>query len=137
MKRTYESAAALAHRAVGPLANHLVEFVASLTDQQYVAAVVYVKALHALAFDRWLAKRRVTLADLGESHFERFQRRRRRCHQAICAETRRRERYDLSEVLQFLRARRVCEPVEFDSVPADVFVVGFEQHLRDHQGLTP
>jgi len=47
MKRTYESAAALAHRAAGPLANHLDEFVASLTDQQYVPAVVYVKALHA------------------------------------------------------------------------------------------
>ena len=137
MKRTYESAAALAHRAAGPLANHLDEFVASLIDQQYVPAVVYVKARHALAFDRWLAKHRVMLTDLGESHLERFQRRRRRGRQGICAETRRRERYDLSEVLQFLRARRVCEPVEFDPVPADVFVVGFEHYLRDHQGLTP
>ena len=136
MKRTYESAAALVHLAAGPLASHLDEFVASLTDQQYVPAVVYVKALHALAFDRWLAKRRVTLGDLGESHIERFQRRRRRGHQAICAETRRRERYDLSEVLQFLHARRVCEPAEIDPVPAQVFVVGFKQHLRDHQGLT-
>ena len=137
MERTYESAAALAHCAVGPLANHLDEFVASLTDQQYVPAVVYVKALHALAFDRWLAKRRVTLADLGEIHIERFARRRRRQHQCIRAETRRRERYDVSEALQFLRARGMCKTAGIDPAPAEVFVVGFEQHLRHHQGLTP
>ena len=34
MERSYESAAALAHRAVGPLTDHLDEFVASLTSQQ-------------------------------------------------------------------------------------------------------
>lgn len=137
MDRTYESAAALAQRAVGPLANHLDEFVASLTDQQYVPAVVYVKALHALALDRWLVKRRVRLADLGEVHIERFQQRRRRRHQSIRAETRRRERYDVSELLRFLRARGVCKIADVDPIPADSFVVGFEQHLRHHQGLTP
>jgi integrase/recombinase XerD len=137
MERSYESAAALAHRAVGPLVDHLDEFVASLTHQQYVPAVVYVKALHALAFDRWLAKRRVRLADLGDIHIERFQRRSRRRHQSICTETRRRERYDVSDVLQFLRARGVCKTADIDPVPADVFVLGFEQHLQHHQGLTP
>jgi integrase/recombinase XerD len=137
MERTYESAAALAHLAVGPLATHLDEFVAWLTAQQYVPAVIYVKALHALAFDRWLAKRRVTLADLGEIHIEQFERRRRRQRQCIRAETRRREQYDVSEALQFLRARGVCKTAEIDPVPANVFVVGFEQHLRHRQGLTP
>ena len=58
-------------------------FVASLISQQYVPAVVYVKALHAVAFDRWLAKRRVTLADLGEIHIQRYQRRSRRRHRSI------------------------------------------------------
>lgn len=137
MERTYESAAALARHAVGPLAAHLDEFVASLTQQQYVPAVVYVKALHALAFDRWLAKRRVTLANLGDIHVDRFQRRRRRRRQSIRAETSHRERYDVSEVLQFLRARGACKTVDVDPIPADAFVVGFEQHLRHHQGLAP
>ena len=58
MERSYESAMALVSRATGPLAAHLGPFVASLIDQQYAASVVYVKARHAVAFDRWLAKRR-------------------------------------------------------------------------------
>jgi site-specific recombinase XerD len=135
MERSYESAAALAHRAVGPLADHLDEFVALLTSQQYAPAVVYIKALHAVAFDRWLAKRRVTLADLGEIDVQRYQRRRRRRHRSILAETQRRERYDVSEVLQFLRARGVCKTAGVDPIPADVFVISFEQHLQHHQGL--
>ena len=135
MERSYGSAAALAHRAVGPLADHLDEFVASLISQQYVPAVVYVKALHAVAFDRWLAKRRVTLADLGEIHIQRHHRRSRRPHQSICAETRRRERSDVSEVLRFLRARGVCNAAGVDPIPADVFVTGFAQHLQHHRGL--
>jgi site-specific recombinase XerD len=135
MERSYESTAALAARAAGPLTEHLGQFVASLIDQQYAPSVVYIKARHALAFDRWLAKRCATLADLGEVHIERYERRSRRRHQSICAETRRRERYDVSEVLQFLRARGVCKTADVDLIPADVFVVGFEQHLQHHQGL--
>jgi site-specific recombinase XerD len=134
MERSYESAAALAHRAVGPLADHLDEFVASLISQQYVPAVVYVKALHAVAFDRWLAKRGVTLADLGEIHIQRYQRRIRHRHRAI-AETRRRERCDVSEVLQFLRARGACKSAGDDPIPADVLVSSFVQHLQHHRGL--
>jgi site-specific recombinase XerD len=134
MERSYESAAALAHRAIGPLADHLDEFVASLISQQYVPAVVYVKALHAVAFDRWLAKRRVTLADLGEIHIQRYQRRSRRRHRAV-AETRRRERSDVSEVLQFLRARGLCKAAGDDPIPADTLVISFAQHLQRHRGL--
>ena len=135
MERSYENAAARAHRAVGPLADHLDEFVASLTSQQYAPAVVYIKALHAVAFDQWLAKRRATLADLGETHIQRYQRRSRRRHRSILAETRRRERYDVSELLHFLRARGVCKTAGVDPMPADVIVVSFEQHLQHHRGL--
>ena len=75
MERTYESIAAFVGRATGPLASHLGPFVTSLIDQQYTANVIYIKARHALAFDRWLAKHRAVLADLGEVHIERYQRR--------------------------------------------------------------
>src|ERR1700730_18660406 len=72
MERTYGSAAALVGRAAGPLASHLGSFVTSLIDQQYTASVIYIKVRHALAFDRWLAKRRVVLADLGEVHIDAY-----------------------------------------------------------------
>jgi integrase/recombinase XerD len=66
MERTYQSAAALVGRAAGPLANHIGAFVSSLIDQQYSASVIYIRAQHALAFDRWLVKRGLVLADLSE-----------------------------------------------------------------------
>ena len=89
MERTNQSAAALVDRATGPLAPHLGVFVTSLIAQQYAASVIYIKALHAVAFDRWLAKRRVVLADVGEVHLERYRHRRRRRQQRIRSETRR------------------------------------------------
>ena len=64
MEHTYENVAALAGRAAGPLASYLAPFVTSLINQQYAASVIYIKITHALAFDRWVAKRRVVLADL-------------------------------------------------------------------------
>ena len=64
MEHTYENVAALAGRAAGPLASYLGPFVTSLINQQYAASVIYIKITHALAFDRWVAKRRVVLADL-------------------------------------------------------------------------
>jgi len=77
MESSYKSAAALVSPASGPLADHLGPFVAWLIGQQYAADVVYIKARHALAFDRWLAKRRMALTHLSEVHIERYQRRRR------------------------------------------------------------
>ena len=85
MERTYESARALARRAAGPLSSHLGAFIASLIEQQYAASVIYIKARHALAFDRWLAKRRIALAGLGEVHIERFQSRIRRYTDAFAS----------------------------------------------------
>lgn len=105
MERTYESAAALVGRAAGPLAGHLGAFVGSLIDRQFRASVIYVKAQHALAFDGWLAKRGAVLADLSDVHIELYQHRRRRRHERILAETRRRERNHIGQLLQFLRDR--------------------------------
>jgi hypothetical protein len=109
MEHTYSSAGALVGRAAGPLASHLGPFVRSLIDQQYTANVIYIKVRHALAFDRWLAKRRVVLDDLGEVHIERYQRRSRRQNRRIRAETRRRERFEVMQLLQFLAQSR-CMP---------------------------
>jgi hypothetical protein len=78
MERTYESAEALVAHAAGPLASHLGAFVSWLIDNQFAASVVYIKARQALAFDRWLRKRGVVLADLSDVHIERYQHRTRR-----------------------------------------------------------
>ena len=135
MERTYESAAALVDRATGPLASHLGSFVTSLIDQQYTVSVIYIKVRHALAFDRWLAKRRVVLADLGEVHIERYQHRSRRRHQRIRTETRRREWYEVTQLLQFLRGHGVCPAARVETTAADDLAARYGQHLQDEQGL--
>ena len=135
MESSYESAAALVGRAAGPLADHLGSFVAWLIEQQYAASVVYIKARHALAFDRWLAKRNIALADISEVHFERYQRRRRRGYRCIRAETRRRERSEVTQLLRFLRGCGVCEAARVDATPADELAADFGQYLAQQQGL--
>lgn len=135
MQRTHESAAALVGRAAGPLASHLGLFVTSLTEQQYAASVIYIKARHALAFDRWLANRRVVLADLSEVHVDQYQRRGRRGHRRIRTETRRREWYEVTQLLQFLRDHGVCPAVRGETTVADDLATRFGQHLQDQQGL--
>jgi integrase/recombinase XerD len=135
MERTYESTARLVGRAAGPLASHLGPFVTSLIDQQYAASVVYVKVLHALAFDRWLAKRCVVLADLGDMHIERYQLRSRRQHQGIRTETRRREWYEVTQLLQFLRGHAVCRAARVETTAAADLAARYGQHLQDQQGL--
>jgi integrase/recombinase XerD len=135
MERTYESAAALAGRATGPLTDHLVAFVTWLIDQQFTASVIYIKVQHALAFDRWLAEGGIPLADLGEVHVVRYQRRRRRRHQRICTETRRRECNHITQLLQFLRGRGVCPVARIENTAADDLAARYEQYLRDQQGL--
>ena len=135
MGRSYESITALVNCAVGPVRSHLRSFIASLIDQQYTASVIYIKVRHAVAFDRWLAKHRVVLADLGEVHIERYQRRRRRRHQCICPETRRRERHEVTHLLQFLRGHGVCPVARVKVTAADDLAARYAQHLQDHQGL--
>lgn len=135
MERTYESVAALIGCAAGPLASHLGPFVKSLIDQQYAASVIYIKARYALAFDRWLAKHRVVLAALSEAHIERYQHRCRLRHRRIRTETRRRERYEVMQLLQFLRGRGICPTACVEITAADDLVVLYGQHLEDRQGL--
>jgi integrase/recombinase XerD len=135
MERTYESAAALAGRATGPLTGHLVAFVTWLIDQQFTASVIYIKVQHALAFDRWLAEGGVPLADLGEVHVARYQHRSRRRHQRICTETWRRECNHITQLLQFLCGSGVCPVARIENTSADDLAARYEQHLRDQQGL--
>jgi integrase/recombinase XerD len=87
-----------------------------------------------MALDRWLARQRVPLADLSESHIVRFERRRRRLG-PIRAETKRRERCDVIEVLRYLRTTGACTAAPRISTPADDLAAGYERHLRHQQGL--
>jgi len=135
MERTYESAAALVGRVSGPLANHLGPFVISLIEQQYAASIIYIWARHALAFDRWLAKQRIVLADLGEAHIERYQHRIRRRHQRIRAATRYRERHAVLQLLQFLRSHGLCSAPCIETTAAEDLAVRFGQYLQNQQGL--
>ncbi|MGH9655943.1 MAG: hypothetical protein ACRD6B_21070, partial [Bryobacteraceae bacterium] len=79
-----------------------------MIDQQYAASVVYIKALRALAFDRWLAKRRIALVELSEPDIERYQNRSRRQHRRIRSATRQLELRHVRHLLDFLRTRGVC-----------------------------
>ena len=135
MERTYESAKALAGRAAGPLSSHLGAFVASLIEQQYAACVIHIKVRHALSFDRWLAKRRIGLAGLGEVHIERFQSRIRRVHRRIRVQTRQLERREVAHLLRFLRAQGVCPAAHVQTTAAEAMAARFEQHLQQQQGL--
>lgn len=135
LERTYESAAALVGVAAGPLAGHLPRFVESLIRQQYVPAVVYVKARHAVAFDRWLARRHVALADIAEHHVAGFGRRRRRCRGSVRPATRKRECFDVVHLLGHLRTVGACAQRPRDVAPVDELAALYERHLRCVQGL--
>jgi site-specific recombinase XerD len=106
-----------------------------LIRQQYVPAVVDVKALHALALDRWLATQHVALTDLTEAHIVRFERRRRRCRGGVRAQTKRAQRRDVIGLLQYLRGIGACRAAERISTPAEDLAAAYERHLRQQQGL--
>jgi len=135
MERTYEGAAALASRATGPLANDIGRFVRSLKEHQYTASVLYIKILHAIAFDRWLEKHRIVSADLDEAHIKRFQSRSRRQRGRTRVATRAREWFDVVHLLQFLRDRGVCRPARLKTTPAEDMAARYAEYLRDQQGL--
>jgi len=135
MERSYESAAALVSRAAGPLSQHLALYVDLLIRQQYVPAVVFVKATHALSFDRWLARQRIALSDLAEVHVTQFGRRRRRSRGCIRPQTRHRERLDVLHVLRYLRAIGASPDVPRLTTPAFDLATAYERHLRQQQSL--
>jgi integrase/recombinase XerD len=121
--------------AAGPVASQLGSFFTSLIDQQYAASVTYIKVLRALAFDRWLAKRRIALAELSELRIERYQNRTRGQQRRIRTETRQLERRDVTHLLDFLRTQGVCTAAHVETTAAQALVDRFAQHLRDQQGL--
>src|SRR6266478_6441822 len=125
MGRTYESAVALGNSGTGPLASHLSAFVTSLINQQYTAGVIYIRVRHARAFDRWLANRGVSLADLSEIHIIRYQHRRRRRHQCIRTDTRCRERRAVMQLLRFLRGHGLCPAGRVETTMVDDLVTRF------------
>lgn len=135
LERTYVSAAALVAAATGPLSEHLPRFVEFLICQQYVPAVVYVKAMHAVAFDRWLARQSVALTSLADHHIAGFGRRRRRCRGSIRPETRKRERFDVAHLLRYLRKVDACPPAPPLCTPVDDLAAAYELHLQHVQGL--
>lgn len=135
MERTYQSAIALVSRAAGPLATHLEPWVKSLIDKQYVQAVVYVKARHAVAFDRWLTDQQIELEHLGDIHLTQYQDRRRRVCRPICAATRQQERRELVHLLHDLREQGLCSAAQVDATPADDLAASFGHHLLHQQGL--
>ncbi len=135
MERTYENAMALANRATGPMAAHLEPWVSSLIDKQYAAAVVFVKARHAVAFDLWLDGQRVELEDLSEIHLTQYQDRRRRVRRPVRAATRQQERRELVHLLHDLREQGLCPAALVDTTPADDLAASFGHHLLHQQGL--
>lgn len=137
MQQTYESARALVVCAAGPLASHLEPFITSLIEQQYQPSVTCIKARHGVAFDRWLTKRSIVLADVCEAQIVRYQDRTRSRHECIRAETRRIEWKALSQLLQFLRVRGICPEAHIATTAAEELAVKFGDYLQDQQGLAP
>ena len=135
LERTYVSATALVAAAIGPLSDHLPRFVEFLIGQQYVPAVVYVKAMHAVALDRWLTRQNVALGAVAEHHVVGFGRRRRRCRGSIRPETRKRERFDVAHLLRYLRTVDACPPAHRPCSPVGDLAAAYERHLQHFQGL--
>lgn len=75
------------------------------------------------------------MADLGDMHIERYQHRSRRQHQGIRTETRRREWYEVAQLLQFLRGHGVCWAARVETTAAADLAARYGQHLQDQQGL--
>ena len=136
MERSYASSRALVRRAGGPLATHLDGYVSGLINCRYTTSVVYVKVRHAAAFDRWLAKRRYAVADLGEGHVELFQRRARPIGRRVAPKTLCSEQREVLYFLQFLRTRGVCRPIVLQRSRAEQWAGRYAAYLRSQQGLT-
>lgn len=136
MERSYASARAFVDRAAGPLAPHLDSYISGLIDCRYAADVVYLKARHAAAFDRWLAKQRFAVTDLGDGHVELFLHRARSIGRRVAPETLRSERREVLQLLQSLRARGVCRPVVLQRSSAEQRAGRYAAYLRSEHGLT-
>jgi integrase/recombinase XerD len=135
LEPTLEGAMALARSATGPLSPHLTAFVASLIDQRYANVSVRAKAWHATAFDAWLGKRGIELADLSEAQLRQFSRRNYRARSDCRAEPHRHEAPALLQLLRYLQAQGLCAATAARTFPADALLAGFEQFLLRDRGL--
>lgn len=133
MSLTVSRALALARAAQGPLAPHLEAFASSLIEQQYSAFCLNHKLYRAVHFSAWIGERGFGSADIDEALVARYL----KCLSRRRASTRRSARFDLLQLLPFLRERGVIGYAPTHADPVDEYIVGFEQHLRQVRGLAP
>lgn len=135
MEPTLEGAMALARSATGPLQPHLTAFIASLIDQRYAVVCLRAKAWRAAAFDAWLGKQGIELADLCEAHIEQFSRRNYQPRSDCRSRPRRHEAPALRQLLRYLQAQGLCATTPARTLPADALLADFEQFLLRDRGL--
>lgn len=135
MEPTLEGAMELARSASGPLSPHLEAFIASLIDRQYTVISLRSKSWHATAFDAWLARHGVGLAEVSDTHIDQFHHRDYQPRSDCQAEPRCHEVSALRQLLRYLRKRGVCALPPSTTVPADDWVTGFGQFLLRDRGL--
>ena len=141
MEQSIENVNLLVSGATGPLAKQLDAYIAWLDRNQYAISLMRIKVLQVLAFDRWLKRRDIALGNLNESHILRYQRRLSRRYGSRKyglrhIETRRRELFNLEQLLDFLRQQGACalSPAA-QQTPIDIISSEFEHHLRSERGL--
>ena len=135
MEPTLEGAMALARSATGPLSPHLTAFIASLIEQRYAVVCLRTKAWRAAAFDAWLGKQGIDLADLCEAHIEQFSRRIYQPRSDCRSKPHRHEAPALHQLLRYLQAQGLCAASAARTLPADALLASFEQFLLRDRGL--
>ena len=126
---------ALARSATGPVSPHLPAFVTALIEQHYSVVCVRTKAWRAVAFDRWLAKQGIELAQISNANVDDFFRREYRPRSDCRAKPRCHEPSDVRHLIDYLRRLGLCAPAVTTDLPADKLVSYFEQFLLRERGL--
>ncbi|MCG3189364.1 MAG: Tyrosine recombinase XerC [Burkholderiaceae bacterium] len=134
MSRSIDRALALVRLAQGPIAPHLESFAASLIAQQYSAFCLHHKLYRAAQFSAWLERRShgAVAPIVDEAVAERYLR------AALNGRTRSRRiaRFELCQLLRFLRERGLAEQMaSAPSDPVDEAIDRFAAHLRQVRGL--
>lgn len=134
MSLTVSRALALARAAQGPLAPHLELFASSLTEQQYSAFCLNHKLYRAAHFSAWVGERGFGSADdIDEALVARYL----KCLSRCRASTRRTARFNLLQLLRFLRERGAVRDAPAPTDAVDEYIAAFQQHLRQVRGLAP
>ena len=135
LEPTLKGAMALALNATGPVSPHLPAFVTFLIEQRYAVVCVRAKAWRAAAFDGWLTKQGIELAEIKAIHVDEFLRREYRPRSDCRAAPRSHEPADVRHLIGYLREQGLCEPEMKLILPADKLVSCFEQFLLRERGL--